>query len=240
MDAEIKEARWRKKRVGRFSASSISNLMSASGKYTKGNLSYLYKIQIERAMGHSFPNIHSRSMNIGTENEPIAVEWLRKFHPEWNIQHCSEDYDDIYYQTTDYGLGVSCDTFMTGKDKFDIRGIVEIKCVTGIDEICAFFSETIPYKKKRARAFELHKHQLACQLLANENLEQISLLKYLPQFDDVMEDTDSPLDARRGILFTYAKEEFGTLLSDIKDRVTFCNNYLNSGMDLEKINDERI
>ena len=43
-----KEYDWHLKKVGKFSASCVDKIMSASGKWTQGNISYLYHIQYQR------------------------------------------------------------------------------------------------------------------------------------------------------------------------------------------------
>ena len=229
-----KELNWFRKRVGVITASEVDKLFSASGKWIEGNITYLYQKQYERTYNEPLCPKSARSLTLGTENEPYAIEWMRSQHPEWIIKHCSVDYDEIIFVKNDWGLGGSPDGFVFEEDI--LTKLIEIKCVVGDKAICRYFSNTLPYEKKRIEAFEEHKYQLYAQFLLFPEVEEIILLKYRPQFDDNPFDMLDVLDESRGIEFIYTRKEMGDMLQVVEDRVRFADEYLKSGQDLEMIN----
>ena len=229
-----KELNWLKKRVGVITASEVDKLFSASGKWIEGNITYLYQKQYERTYNEPLCPKSARSLTLGTENEPYAIEWMRSQHPEWIIKHCSKDFDEIVFVKNDWGLGGSPDGFVFEEDI--LTKLIEIKCVVGDKQICRYFSNTLPYEKKRIEALEEHKYQLYAQFLLFPEVEEIILLKYRPQFDENPFDMLDVLDESRGIEFIYTRKEMGDMLQVVEDRVRFADEYLKSGQDLEEIN----
>ena len=229
-----KELNWFRKRVGVITASEVDKLFSASGKWIEGNITYLYQKQYERTYNEPLCPKSARSLTLGTENEPYAIEWMRSQHPEWIIKHCSKDFDEIVFVKNDWGLGGSPDGFVFEEDI--LTKLIEIKCVVGDKQICRYFSNTLPYEKKRIEAFEEHKYQLYAQFLLFPEVEEIILLKYRPQFDENPFDMLDVLDESRGIEFIFTRQEMGDMLQVVEDRVRFADEYLKSGQDLEMIN----
>ena len=229
-----KELNWFRKRVGVITASEVDKLFSASGKWIEGNITYLYQKQYERTYNEPLCPKSARSLTLGTENEPYAIEWMRSQHPEWIIRHCSKDFDEIVFVKNDWGLGGSPDGFVFEEDI--LTKLIEIKCVVGDKQICRYFSNTLPYEKKRIEAFEEHKYQLYAQFLLFPEVEEIILLKYRPQFDENPFDMLDVLDESRGIEFIFTRQEMGDMLQVVEDRVRFADEYLKSGQDLEMIN----
>lgn len=231
---ENREKEWFKKRVGVITASEVDKLFSASGKWIEGNITYLYQKQYERTFNEPLCPKFARSLTLGTENEPYAVEWMRSQHPEWDIKHCSKDFDEIFFVKNDWGLGGSPDCFVFEEDI--LTKLIEVKCVVGDKAICRYFSPTLPYDKKRIEAFDEHKYQILAQFLLFRYIDEIILLKYRPQFDDNPFDVRPVLDESRGIEFIFTRQEMGDMLQKVEDRVRFADEYLNSGKDLEEIN----
>ena len=244
MDA--KEEKWLKDRIGFISASEVDKLMSKSGKWTQGNITYLYKIQRQRFLKEPAPPVFSRIMQIGTENEPYAVEWI-KVNMRWTVVHCDKDLSEKAFVKTDWGLGSSPDAYLV-EDAFSdnlghiiaakIKALIEIKCVVGEETTNYYFSPTVPFEKKRLRAFDEHRDQMAAQLLTHPFVNTIYLMKYDPQDDENPWDLRPVLDESRGLLFEFSRDEFGSYLDEMKERVTFANDYLNSGKDLDDIQKE--
>ena len=229
-----KELNWFRKRVGVITASEVKKLFSKSGKWIEGNITYLYQKQYERTYNEPLCPKSARSLTLGTENEPYAIEWMRSQHPEWIIKHCSKDFDEIVFVKNDWGLGGSPDGFIFEEDI--LTKLIEIKCVVGDEQICRYFSNTLPYEKKRIEALEEHKYQLYAQFLLFPEVEEIILLKYRPQFDENPFDVLDVLDESRGIEFIYTRKEMRDMLQVVEDRVRFADEYLKSGQDLEMIN----
>ena len=244
MDA--KEEKWLKERIGFISASEVDKLMSKSGKWTQGNITYLYKIQRQRFLKEPAPPVFSKIMQIGTENEPYAVEWIRA-NMEWIVVHCDKDLPEKVFIKTEWGLGSSPDAYLV-EDAFSdnlghiiaakIKALIEIKCVVGEETTNYYFSPTVPFEKKRLRAFDEHRDQMAAQLLTHPFVNTIYLMKYDPQDDENPWDLRPVLDESRGLLFEFSRDEFGSYLDEMKERVTFANDYLNSGKDLDDIQKE--
>ena len=46
-----------------------------------------------------------------------------------------------------------------------------------------------------------------------------------------------PTDPRRGIMFTITREEMGDYLDKVKERIIKADTFLNTGLDLEVINE---
>jgi len=250
---EQKEYNWHLAKSGHFSASKAANLMSKSGKFTMGNIDYLYEIQQQRVSGEPEPPIYARPMQIGIENEPYGVAWVRENTP-FRVLHADCDFTDKIFEKTDYGFGASPDAFIMPADcEFDkdengqlyydshvidnILALLEVKCVVGRKECNWYFSPTVPFAKKRAVVFEEHRDQMAAQLLVYPNISKIYLLKYRPQIDDNEFDVLPVTDATRGMLFSFARSSFGSYINQIKRRVMFADNYLKTGKDPDKVND---
>ncbi len=229
-----KELNWFRKRVGVITASEVKKLFSKSGKWIEGNITYLYQKQYERTYNEPLCPKSARSLTLGTENEPYAIAWMRNKYPEWTIKHCSKDFDEIVFVKNDWGLGGSPDGFVFEEDI--LTKLIEIKCVVGDEQICRYFSCTLPYEKKRIEALEDHKYQLYAQFLLFPEVEEIILLKYRPQFDDNPFDVRPVLDDSRGLEFIFTRQEMGDMLQVVEDRVRFADEYLKSGQDLEMIN----
>lgn len=248
-----KEYDWHLKKVGKFSASCIDKITSASGKWTQGNISYLYHIQYQRK--NKIPDAQAKSyaMKLGVDNEPYAFEWM-KANWKQNILHCNTDFTEkIFVEIPEIGYGASPDGYVisdnlpikrnekneiTNHDEIihNIESLIEVKCVVG-ENMYWMFSDTVPYEKKRISVFAEHRGQMAGQLLAFPSVNSINLMVYLPQIDENEYDCDSPVDPRRGLIFNYKREEFGAYIQEIEDRIRFANDFLTSGEDLDSIND---
>ena len=263
-----KEVNWHLKKVGFFSSSKGAALMSASGKWILGNLTYLYEIQAQRNSGEPAPPIFAKTMEIGVENEPIAIAWARK-NTDLNILHCDADFTEKLFLTTDYGFGASHDAFIgdfgrriewnetLGSDELITFGgnvvaltkeLLEVKTLAGRDTANWMFSPTVPFEDKRRSVFEEHKWQMAGQLLLLPNVNKIRLLKYKPQIDSNPWDTVDVLDPSRGILFEYSRENFVTvskdgvtnMIAELEARVRYADAFLKSGLNIDRINELKI
>lgn len=226
---EDKERNWLQKRVGYFTSSSLHNLMSASGKFIEGNITYLLEIERQRVLNEPAPSISSAAMTHGLENERYAYEWVKEnMFPEAIY---AQDLDEIPFKTTNYGLGASYDVWVG----WDLH--IDIKCPFSQKELSFYFSPSIPYEVKKERAFEQHCYQMAGQLLCDSNLGSIAILKYDAQVDSNEFDLRSPLDPSRGIYFEFDRyTDFD--LDKYEKRIRFANEYLESGKNILEINNE--
>lgn len=228
---------WRMMRAGKITASRLDDICTASGKWTQASMSYLYQLQRERILGAPMPEVSSKAMEWGNEQEPYAVDWLRHNMPEeyrgMKVRHYDVDFESKVFVSTDYGYGCSPDADIY--DGESIRALVEIKSPYRSVELCTIFSPTMPYELKKERVKKEHGMQLAGQLLLYPEVEKILLLKYDGQDDDDDNDMRSPLDPSRGILFEFRRDEFD--LEGIEERIRFADRVLSEGLDIEEINE---
>lgn len=230
--------KWRQKRIGCISASKLDDLMTRGrGKdWGQTAISYLYQIEMERYLNEPPINRDAPALRFGRENEQYAVEWLRENFSE-NIRYYETDFDEKPFITVDWArFGATPDVDIPNEDGFPEK-IVEIKTTFSDGAIYDYFSPTKPYEKKKILALKEHRNQMAGQLLACPTCNTIYILKYNPQRDDTEWDLRSPLDTSRGIMFEFKREEFGTYLDEVKDRIIKADQYLNLGLELEGIND---
>lgn len=250
-----KEHDWHLKKVGKFSASRAKDLMSASGKWIEGNIDYLYEIQYQRLTGEPTPPISARPMQIGIENEPYAIAWVRENCPDLNVLHCGADFTELIFEEPypDLMFGASPDAFIMPDNpspawdmvynehvKTIILALLEIKCVVGRKETVRYFSPTLPVEVKKDMVKKEHGWQMAAQLFAYPNVQKIYLLKYLPQMDDNEWDLRPASDPSRGIMFEFSRGELAIEIATFEHRLRVADAYLKSGRDLEKINDLKI
>lgn len=231
-----KEQEWHKKRIGKITSSCLHLLTSSSGKWTKTNTSYLYSLQRQRVLNQPKPNSPTYAMQIGIDNEKYAIEWLRNNKPIFYIQHCDEDFDDKTFIQTDFGLGDSPDGYMKFKNIPSHNFVIEIKCVVSDTDLSWLFSPTVPYEKKKESVFEQHKEQIFGHMLAHPNYKGVCLMKYDPQIDSDEWDLRSPIDESRGILFLFFRSDYEQELNELKERIQFADEFLNSGKDIDEIN----
>jgi hypothetical protein len=226
---------WKQKRIGHISASRLDDLMGkgrGSVEWGQTAISYLYQIEMERYLNEPPLDRDAPALRFGRENETYAVAWLREnFNPD--IRYYEEDFDEKPFITVDWAkFGATPDT-----DTPDGKTIVEIKTTYSDGSIYTYFSPTKPYEKKRAEAFKEHRNQIAGQFLACPDCETIWILKYNPQRDDSDWDLRSPLDPSRGIMFSFTREEMGSYLEEVKARIIKADEYLNTGLELDLINE---
>lgn len=230
--------KWKQKRIGYITASRLGDLMTKGrGKeWGQSAISYLYQIEMERLLNEPPLERDAPALRFGRENEQYAVEWLRTNYDS-TVRYYETDFDEKPFITVDWAkFGVTPDTDIPGFDDEPIE-IIEIKTTWSDSTIYNYFSPSKPYDKKRALCLSEHRDQLAGQLLACPTVQNISVLKYNPQRDDSEWDLRSPIDPTRGIMFHFSREEFGTYLEYMKDRIIKADQYLNTGMELELINE---
>ena len=242
---EKKEYDWFMKKAGHFSASKAKDLLSKSGSWTKGNISYIMEIAYQRKTGRPMPSVSSRTLKMGIENEPMAVDWLRE-NTDWIILHCDTDFDEKIFDVPfdDVMFGVSPDAFKMSMPvmaqynkafKSYIEALIEIKCVVGRERELFYFSDEYMFEEKRKEAFIEHGEQLAAQMLAYPTVQKAILLKYLPQSDFDEFDMDSPLDPSRGLVFEYTRDELSELMSVSEKRVRYADAWIKSGKTIRDI-----
>ena len=208
-----KQAKWLKKRLGMITASELGNISSASGKIIDGNLGYIRAKRWERKHGFSHP-ISARAMEIGNEQEPMIYEWC-KANLGFNEIVYSKDLPEIpFWIATDCPVGASPDAFAPSQ-----RLVFEFKTLVGATAIEFFGDEYTPYEEKKLAVWKDHGDQLLGQFISNSAVEEIWLVKYIYQDDDILQDTDSPLAPWRGLVFKFARKDYEASIEDMKGRI---------------------
>ena len=208
-----KETRWLKKRLGMITASELGNIASASGKIIDGNLSYIRAKRWERKHGFSHP-VSARAMEIGNEQEPMIMEWCRHNLGIPEIVY-SKDLEEIpFWIATDCPVGASPDAFTPDKSI-----VFEFKTLVGATSIEYFADEYTPYEEKKLAVWKDHGDKLLGQFISNSAIEEIWLIKYIYQDDDILQDTDSPLAPWRGLVFKFARKDYEASIEEMKRRI---------------------
>lgn len=229
--------KWIQKRIGYISASHLADLMTkGKGKeWGQTAISYLYKVEMERYLNEPSVNRDAPALRFGRENEQYAVEWLRENISE-KIRYYETDFAEKPFITVDWAkFGATPDTDIPNENGEPIE-IIEIKTTYSDSAIYTYFSPSKPFQKKKDEALKEHREQIAGQFLACPTCQTISILKYNPQRDDEW-DRRSPIDISRGIVFSWTREEFEPYLEEVKKRIIQADEYLNTGNELELINE---
>lgn len=208
-----KEEKWLKRRIGMITASELGQITSASGKIIDGNLSYIRAKRWERKHGFSHP-VSARAMDIGNEQEPMIIEWCRANLGIGEIVY-SKDLSEIpFWISTDCPVGASPDAFTP-----DMRTVIEAKTLVGATSIEFFGDEYTPYEEKKLAVWKEHGDQLLGQFISKSSVEEIYLVKYIYQDDDIMADTDSPLAPWRGLVFNFKRSDYGVSILEMQERI---------------------
>lgn len=220
-----KEQQWLAKRIGKITASELSSITSASGKIIDGNIDYIRSKRWERNHGFSLP-VSSRAMEIGKEQEPYAIAWYREHHPYVKLVY-SQELPEIPFWTNPLvpDFGASPDAFSV-----DELMVLEVKCVVGNSSIEFYYDPDTSFEEKKARVAKDHLDQILGQFISNPNVGIVRLLKYCPQNDDIMQDTDSPLASWRGQVFDFDRKYYEDSIAEMIERINLFNAFISSGM----------
>lgn len=127
-----KQQRWRKDRSGRATASQMPNLAKSGRSKEKEPwgataITELYGIKYERRTNLTLETVECKAFEFGHENEPLALEALRRKYKFYDIKSCSEDYPDIVFKKPFEGAGDSPDVNIYNRAGV-VCGIAELKC----------------------------------------------------------------------------------------------------------------
>ena len=212
-----KEDKWLKARCGVITASELSSITSASGKIIDGNLTYIRSKRWERKHGFSHP-VSSRPMEIGTEQEPMAVEWIRANLGFPEVIYSKELPEIPFWKAEDCPLGASPDAFLP-----DESIVFEIKTNVSPATIEFYNDEFTLYEEKKEAVLKEYGDQILGQFLSNDKVKEIWLVRYTYQDDDIMSDTDSPLAPWRGIVFKFKRDDYYMSIAALRARVKIIN-----------------
>ena len=208
-----KEDKWLRRRLGMITASELGQITSASGKIIDGNLSYIRSKRWERKHGFSHP-VSAKAMDIGNEQEPMIHQWCKANLGLGEIVY-SKDLPEIpFWIATDCPVGASPDAFTP-----DESIVLEYKTLVGNTAIEFFGDDYTAYEEKKLAVWKDHGDQLIGQFISNSAVEEILLVKYIYQDDDIMADTDSPLAPWRGLVFKFRREDYGVSIAAMRDRI---------------------
>lgn len=208
-----KEDKWLRKRLGMITASELGDITSASGKIIDSNLSYIRAKRWERKHGFSHP-VSARAMDIGNEQEPMIAEWCRKNLGIGEIVYSKELPEIPFWISTDSRVGASPDAFTPDK-----RIVIEMKTLVGATSIEFFGDDYTPYEEKKLAVWKDHGDQILGQFISNSAVQEIWLVKYIYQDDDIMADTDSPLASWRGLVFKFDRKDYESSIEEMRERI---------------------
>ena len=218
-----REERWLQKRLGMITASELNQVTSKSGKIIDGTLSYIRAKRWERRHGFSHP-VSARAMDIGNEQEPYIAEWCRENLKELGTIVYSKELQELPFWTAeDCHLGASPDAYTE-----DERIVLEFKTLVGNTSIEFFGDEYTSYEEKKAAVWSDHGDQIIGQFMSNRKVQEVWLVKYIYQDDDIMKDTDSPNAPWRGLVFKFNREDFGLTINEMRDRVNLIDAMIDS------------
>ena len=212
-----KEDVWLRKRLGMITASELGQITSASGKIIDGNLSYIRSKRWERKHGFAHP-VSARAMDIGNEQEPMIYQWaVENLIGGLGFDSIvySKDLPEIpFWRATDCPLGASPDAYTP-----DERIVFEFKTLVGATSIEFFGDEHTPYEEKKLAVVKDHLDQILGLFCSNTAVEEVWLIKYIYQDDDIMADTDSPLAQWRGLVFKFKRADYEESIAQMKNRI---------------------
>lgn len=219
-----REQKWLAQRLGKITASELGSITSASGKIIDGNIDYIRAKRWERNHGFSLP-VSSRTMEIGKEQEPYAIEWYRKHNPYVKLIY-SQELSEIPFWVNPLvpNFGASPDAFTE-----DEMIVVEVKCCVGNSTIEFFFDPDTSFEEKLARVAKEHMDQILGQFISNPKVQVVRLIKYCPQNDDILQDTDSPLAEWRGLVFEFERRFYEQSIMDTIERINLFDAMISSG-----------
>lgn len=210
-----------KKRLGRITASELGSITSASGKIIDGVVSYIRSKRFERNHGYALP-VSSHTMDVGNETEPTIFEWLKAnciAGEDPNSIVYSKDLPEIPFWTApDCPLGASPDAYTE-----DERVVFEFKTLVGNETTEFFCDPYTSFEEKKARVWKEHGDQIIGLMLSNPKVKMVLLIKYAPQRDDIMSDTESPLASWRGHRFLFERKSFEGSIEEMRQRIILIN-----------------
>ena len=219
-----KEDIWKSLRLGMITASELGDIVSAKGGIIETNLSYIRKKRWERKHGFSHP-ISGRPLDIGNEQEPYVYAWACE-NLGFNEIVYSKDLPEIpFWVAQDCPVGASPDAYVPSE-----RLVFEFKTLVGATSIEFFGDESTSYEEKKIAVWKDHGDQLLGQFISNPNVEEIWLIKYIYQDDDIDKDIDSPLAPWRGIVFKFSRKDYGVSIDAMKERIRLFDAMIDSGI----------
>ena len=217
-----KELQWKQKRLGMITASELGSITSASGKIIDGTLSYIRSKRFERKHGYTLP-VTARTMEIGNEQEPYIYQWAVANLGLPGLIYAKDQPEIPFWVAKDCPIGASPDSFTPDK-----RIVVEFKCLVGNTAIEFFDDEYTDYFEKKKAVWSDHGDQILGQFISEDAVEEIWLVKYIYQNDDIIEDNDDPNEPWRGIVFKFARKDYEESIKAMKARATLIDAMIDS------------
>ena len=93
------------------------------------------------------------------------------------------------------------------------------------------------YEEKKTRVWKEHGEQILGLMLSNPKVQMVLLIKYVPQRDDIMSDTDSPLASWRGYRFLFERKSFEVSLAEMRDRIILIDKMIDAPINPSEFKD---
>ena len=81
------------------------------------------------------------------------------------------------------------------------------------------FCDSIYHEEKKLAVLKDHGDQFLGQFLSNDKVEEIWLVKYIYQDDDIMQDTDSVNAPWRGLVFKFSRNDYEDSIEEMRNRI---------------------
>ena len=94
-----------------------------------------------------------------------------------------------------------------------------MKTLVGATSIEFFGDDYTPYEEKKLAVWKDHGDQILGQFISNSAVQEIWLVKYIYQDDDIMADTDSPLASWRGLVFKFDRKDYESSIEEMRERI---------------------
>ncbi len=178
-----KNARWKKDRCGKITASPSPKIMKGTAKeyFSKTGLSELLYTKFERRTGILRTEIRCSSFDFGHENEPFALDKYREEFPDLIIKSCSDDFDDIMFivpEEFDGKFGDSPDAYVYDKEGVLIA-VAEVKCNVSESKF-----ESLRDVKEITNKHE-YWWQFIAHLVCHPTVDRLVWLNYCPTSDEL-------------------------------------------------------
>lgn len=208
-----KEEKWLRRRLGMITASELGQITSGKGGIIETNLSYIRAKRWERKRGFAH-SISTPAMKVGNEQEPMIYQWALANLGLGELVY-SKDLPEIpFWIATDCPVGASPDAYTP-----DQRIVLEFKTLVSATGIEFFGDEYTSYEEKKAAVWKDHGDQILGQFISNSAVEEIWLIKYIPQDDAILADMESPLAPWRGIVFKFARKDYEASIVEMRGRI---------------------
>jgi len=200
-----RELVWKKKRSTRITSSCISKLNAggrgAANVFGKTAMSYISMIVTQIKEGDLMEETDRGTiwqMQFGTDNEPLAINWMRENFME-EVKSGTTDFGDILFMCPNEYFGDSPDGLVYNND--ELLGWAEIKCPANKMKACTLTDGT----QKLEDVIDEYKDQFIGHFIGNPECDFGYYVIYNAHVNAL---TGEPYD--RGVRFVLDRKDYAT------------------------------